>query len=85
MRAEKRPVASFVFTVTQDGTSARASRHVAPSPDTRVTVELFEYEGKTRMVLTHEGFPSKAHRDGAGSGWPGFLDRIEKLLLSRGT
>lgn len=52
----------------------------APWADTRVTVEFHELAGKTRLVLTHERFPSKHHRDLAGGGWPGFLDRIEKLV-----
>ena len=52
----------------------------APWADTRVTVEFHELAGKTRLVLTHEHFPSKHHRDLAGSGWPGFLDRLEKLV-----
>ena len=52
----------------------------APWSDTRVTVELHDDGGKTRLVLTHEGFPTTAHRDLAGGGWPGFLDRIATLL-----
>ncbi|MHB8465943.1 MAG: SRPBCC family protein [Acidimicrobiales bacterium] len=51
--------------------------------DTTVTVELHAVGGKTRMVLLHEGFPSQHHRDLAGGGWPGFLDRIEKLVTGR--
>lgn len=52
----------------------------APWANTRVTVELHDDNGKTRLVLTHEGFPTTAHRDLAGGGWPGFLDRIAGLL-----
>lgn len=52
----------------------------APWSDTRVTVELQDDGGKTRLVLTHEGFPTTAHRDLASGGWPGFLDRIATLL-----
>jgi len=52
----------------------------APWSDTTVTVELEELDGKTRLVLVHEGFPSPEVRDLAGSGWPGFLDRIERLV-----
>jgi uncharacterized protein YndB with AHSA1/START domain len=47
---------------------------------TRVTVELHDLDGKTRLVLLHEGFPTPGHRDLAAGGWPGFLDRIERLL-----
>ena len=48
--------------------------------DTTVTVVFEEQDGKTRFVLVHEGFPSRAARDDAAGGWPGFLDRIEALL-----
>ena len=50
--------------------------------DTRVTVELVAEGGKTKLVLTHTGFPTVEHRDAAGGGWPGFLDRIEDLLAT---
>jgi hypothetical protein len=44
-------------------------------------MEEFEVEnGKTHLVLVHENFPTPQHRDAAGGGWPGFLDRIEHLL-----
>lgn len=51
-----------------------------PWDHTTVTVLLEEEEGKTRLVLIHEGFPSPAARDNAGGGWPGFIDRIEHLV-----
>jgi uncharacterized protein YndB with AHSA1/START domain len=50
--------------------------------DTTVTVEFLEQEGKTRLVLVHEHFPSSHERDLAGGGWPGFIDRIERLVTS---
>lgn len=49
---------------------------------TTVTVVLEEDDGKTRLTLVHEGFPSPELRDGAAGGWPGFLDRIERLVGS---
>jgi uncharacterized protein YndB with AHSA1/START domain len=55
----------------------------APWADTRVTVELHDHERGTRLVLTHEGFPSQRHRDLATGGWPGFLDRIAVLIGQR--
>ena len=55
----------------------------APWSDTTVTVELHEHDGKTRLVLTHEAFPTTRHRDLAGGGWPGFLDRIERYVTQR--
>jgi uncharacterized protein YndB with AHSA1/START domain len=67
------PPHRLVMTETLDGVET-------PWADTRVTVELREAGGKTRLTLTHSGFPSPAHRDLATGGWPGFLDRIESLL-----
>ena len=54
-----------------------------PWSNTRVTVVLDEEDGKTRLVLVHENFPSQQHRDNAGGGWPGFLDRIERYVARR--
>jgi uncharacterized protein YndB with AHSA1/START domain len=51
--------------------------------NTRVTVELEDQNGKTLLKLTHENFPSREHRDAATGGWPGFLDRIERLVTAR--
>jgi hypothetical protein len=48
-----------------------------------VTVVLEEEDGKTRLVLVHEHFPSTEHSHAAGGVWPGFLDRIERLVASR--
>jgi hypothetical protein len=45
-----------------------------------VTVEFLEAEGKTRLVLVHENFPSSHERDLAGGGWPEFIDRLERLV-----
>jgi uncharacterized protein YndB with AHSA1/START domain len=50
--------------------------------DTTVTVTLEEHDGKTRLTLVHEGFPSVEHRDRAGGGWPGFIDRLERLVAA---
>jgi uncharacterized protein YndB with AHSA1/START domain len=51
--------------------------------DTTVTVELYDENGKTRCVLTHAGFPSRERRDDAQGGWPGFLERLERLLTQQ--
>jgi uncharacterized protein YndB with AHSA1/START domain len=51
--------------------------------DTTVTVVFEEHDGKTRLTLVHEGFPSVEHRDGAAGGWPGFIERIERLVTAR--
>ena len=51
--------------------------------DTTVTIVLEEEDGKTRLTLVHENFPSSERRDNAAGGWPGFLDRIERLVSGR--
>jgi uncharacterized protein YndB with AHSA1/START domain len=55
-----------------------------PWANTRVTVELEEENGKTHLVLVHENFPTPQHRDNAAGGWPGFVDRIERLVSRSG-
>ena len=55
-----------------------------PWANTKVTVELEEENGKTHLVLLHENFPTPAHRDNASGGWPGFIDRIERLVSRSG-
>jgi uncharacterized protein YndB with AHSA1/START domain len=71
------PPTRLVMTETIEGVDT-------PWADTRVTVELRDEDGKTRLVLLHEGFPSSHERDAAAGGWPGFLDRIEALARARG-
>jgi len=53
-----------------------------PWADTTVSVVFEEEDGKTRLVLVHESFPSREERDNAAGGWPGFIDRIERLVAS---
>ena len=67
----------LVMTETLDGVAA-------PWSGTLVTVELHETgdERKTRLVLTHERFPTEQHRDLAAGGWPSFIDRIEALTTA---
>ena len=47
--------------------------------DTKVTVEFLAEAGKTRLVLTHEGLNDE-QREGAGGGWPGFIDRLAAIV-----
>ena len=47
---------------------------------TIATVEFLHEGDKTRFVLVHEGFPSTIERDAAAGGWPGFVDRVERLV-----
>jgi uncharacterized protein YndB with AHSA1/START domain len=66
----------LVMTETLEGVDS-------PWANTTVTLELRLEGGKTHLTLTHRGFPSREHRDIASGGWPGFLDRIERLLAER--
>lgn len=66
------PPRRLVMSETLEGTEV-------PWADTRVTIEFEEENGKTHLVLVHEQFPSLHHRDNAGGGWPGFIDRVERL------
>lgn len=67
------PPYRLVWTETLEGVDA-------PWSGTQVTLELRDDNGKTRLNLTHQGFPTSRHRDLAAGGWPGFLDRIDRLL-----
>jgi len=50
--------------------------------DTRLSVVFEEDNGKTRVTLLHENFPSNEARDAALGGWPGFIDRVERTLTA---
>ena len=49
---------------------------------TRVTVEFIAEGDKTRLVLTHEGLTPE-QREGAGGGWPGFIERLAAIVEER--
>lgn len=44
--------------------------------DTLVTIEFWDRDGKTEIVLTHERFPSTEARDEHRKGWAACLERI---------
>lgn len=48
--------------------------------ETLVTVELFDRDGSTELVLTHERFATAESRDGHGQGWSSALNRLEAHL-----
>jgi uncharacterized protein YndB with AHSA1/START domain len=50
--------------------------------DTKVTIVFEEEDGKTRLTLVHEGFASSSAREDASGGWPGFIDRLERLVTT---
>lgn len=51
--------------------------------DTGMQVMFEEQEGGTRMTILHTGFPSAQLRDDHRDGWPGFLDRLERVVGAR--
>jgi len=51
--------------------------------DTGMEVTFQEQDGRTRMTIVHTGFPSAELRDDHQSGWPGFLDRLERVVDAR--
>jgi uncharacterized protein YndB with AHSA1/START domain len=48
----------------------------SPSPDTRVTIELFSEDNKTRVVLEHSGFKTKETCDNHFQGWTSGLNDL---------
>jgi uncharacterized protein YndB with AHSA1/START domain len=48
--------------------------------DSVVTIELFDRDGKTEVVLTHEDLPSAAAREDHIGGWERCLGGIDQLL-----
>ena len=48
--------------------------------ETIVTVEFYDRDGSTEVVITHERFPSEQARDQHSFGWEGLLGRLEASL-----
>ncbi len=48
--------------------------------ETLLTIELFEREQGTELVLTHERLPDAAIRDAHASGWQGTLEKLQAFL-----
>lgn len=51
--------------------------------DTGMDVSFEVQDGRTRMTILHTGFPSAELRDDHQGGWPGFLDRLERVVNAR--
>lgn len=51
--------------------------------DTGMEVTFEEQDGRTRMTIVHTGFPTAELRDDHRGGWPGFLDRLERVVNAR--
>lgn len=55
---------------------------VAPF-ETRVTVELHDEGGRTRVLVVGDGYPSAEARDGHQQGWPVFLGLLAGIFARR--
>jgi uncharacterized protein YndB with AHSA1/START domain len=53
--------------------------------DTGMEVTFEEQDGRTRMTIHHTDFPTAELRDDHQGGWPGFLDRLERVVNARVT
>jgi uncharacterized protein YndB with AHSA1/START domain len=51
--------------------------------ETRVTVTFEAKDGKTLLTVEQTGFPRAEIRDGHQNGWPGFLERLERVVLAK--
>ena len=49
-------------------------------PETLVTVEFFEQDNLTEIVLKHELFTDFAQRDKHGEGWTGCFEHLERMF-----
>ena len=71
---EVEPPSRLVFTWLWENDPTRGD-----SGDTVVTVELFDRDGQTEVVLTHEGFAGDLVRREHDQGWAECLDAISTL------
>lgn len=69
------PPAKLVFTWEWEDYPAPGD-----SGNTLVTVEFLDRDGRTEVVLTHEGFSTEAARQDHATGWDGCFDAIARLL-----
>ena len=51
--------------------------------ETLVTVEFFDRNGATEVVLTHQQFPDQHMRDEHEGGWGGALAQLERYLTAQ--
>jgi uncharacterized protein YndB with AHSA1/START domain len=50
---------------------------------TTIAVTFEEQAGKTLLTIVQTGFPNADERDGHQGGWPGFIDRLERVVARR--
>ena len=63
--------------------TSRVTMPDGSSFDTGMEVTFQERDGRTQMTIVHTGFPSAELRDDHRGGWPGFLDRLERVVDAR--
>jgi uncharacterized protein YndB with AHSA1/START domain len=51
--------------------------------ETAITITFEAQDGKTLMTIVQTGFPNAEERDGHQAGWPGFIDRLERVVAKR--
>ncbi len=54
-----------------------------PGTETLVTLELFEHGTGTRLVLTHERFPTLESQEDHKRGWEGCLEQLQQAIIRR--
>ncbi len=68
---EVTPPSRLKFTWVSKGTEQLA---------TVVTIDFLDREGKTELVLVHEGLPTAKGRDGHTEGWTAILAQVQRTL-----
>jgi uncharacterized protein YndB with AHSA1/START domain/DNA-binding transcriptional ArsR family regulator len=54
--------------------------HSMAAVPTTMTIELFDFEGGTRLVMTHTGLASVAERESHRGGWTEALAKLQRLI-----
>jgi uncharacterized protein YndB with AHSA1/START domain len=72
--------------VTRPSRLAYTSRFHLPDGstfDTKITVTFESKDGRTLLTIAQSEFVSEKDRDDHQGGWPGFLDRLERVVSAR--
>jgi uncharacterized protein YndB with AHSA1/START domain len=51
--------------------------------DTKMLVTFEARDGRTLLTIVQSEFLNEEHRDAHQGGWPGFLDRLERVVAAR--
>lgn len=85
--AEERYVEVMTYTQVESGRRlAYTERFEKPDGsifDTAITITFEPHDGKTLLTIVQTGFPNVEERDGHQGGWPGFIDRLERVVAKR--